>query len=253
MKTEINIEKKFNRFLLFNFEVMFESFSLKNIRTIGFNVLMKQILFTGFEAFAIITLIGFAIGGLIVSQGNAIFSGFAQSRLFYTIMVTLVIRELGALLTAFIIIARSGTAISTELGNMVVNNEMEALVSFGISPISYLVAPRVMGMVISIFILTIYFNAAALLSGGLIASYFYSINLNSYFTSIFEEIKTIDFIISFIKSIIFGYGIAIIASYQGFAVIKATTEVPQRTIKAVVFSLAWIIVFNIFISILSYL
>ncbi len=243
---------QFNRFILFNFEVIADSFSFRSIKTIGFNVLMRQILFTGFEAFGIIALIGFAIGGLIVVQGHAIFSGFAHSKLFYTIMVTLVIRELGALLTAFIIIARSGTAISTELGNMVVNNEMEALVSFGISPVSYLVAPRVMGMIFSIIILNIYFNAVALISGGLVASYFYSINLNSYFTSIFEELVFVDFIISFGKSIIFGYGIAIIASYQGFAVIKATTEVPQRTIKAVVYSLAWIIVFNIFISILSY-
>lgn len=252
MTTEILKQNALSRFILFNFEVLAEILSFKNVRTIGFNVLMKQILFTGFEAFAIISLIGFAIGGLIVAQGNAIFSGFVSSRLFYSIMVTLVIRELGALLTAFIIIARSGTAISAELGNMVVNNEMEALMSFGISPVSYLVAPRVMGMIASIVVLNIYFNATALISGGFIASYFYSMNLNSYFSSIFEEVKIMDFIIGLTKSVLFGYGIGIISSYQGFAVVKATTEVPQRTIKAVVYSLAWIIMFDIFISILSY-
>ena len=102
--------------------------------------------------------IALALGALIIVQGNSILPRFGQGKLLYTLLVIVITRELGPLLTAFIIIARSGTAIATELGNMVISHEIEAYVAVGINPIAYLVVPRFLGVTVSMVLLTVYFN-----------------------------------------------------------------------------------------------
>ncbi|MBI2417773.1 MAG: ABC transporter permease [Ignavibacteriales bacterium] len=221
-------------------------------RNIGAIVLMRQILYTGYEALSIISLIAFAIGGIIIIEGNAILPGFPQSKIFYSILVSVVTRELSCLLTAFIIIARSGTAISTELGNMVVNHEIDALLTFGISPISYLVVPRVIGVLVSLVTLTIYFNVAAIFGTWLISAFFSPVSLSEYLFFVFSELTILDIFSSLLKSISFGFAVALISSYYGLSVNMASTEVPQRTIKAVVKSLSAIIVLDVIITALFY-
>ncbi|HOV38866.1 MAG TPA: ABC transporter permease, partial [Spirochaetales bacterium] len=102
----------------------------------GYRVLIMQILFTGVEALGIIAIISLALGVVIIVQGSTILPQFGQGQLVYTILITVITRELGPILTAFIIIARSGTAIATELGNAIISHEIEAYISFGINPIS---------------------------------------------------------------------------------------------------------------------
>jgi len=239
-------------FLRFALEVLAESFNFYR-KKIGWKVLNRQILFTGYEALSIIFIIALAIGGIIILEGYSILSNFGQSELLYTILITVITRELGCLLTAFILIARSGTAISTELGNMVINHEIEALLSFGISPITYLVVPRTIGVVVSMVILNIYFNASALLGGWFLATFFTPINIFEFMSAFFARLEIMDIIASMLKSVIFGLIIALISSYQGLMVSIASTEVPQRTIKTVVYSLGWIIVFDIIIALGTYI
>ncbi|MFA6597166.1 MAG: ABC transporter permease [Ignavibacteriaceae bacterium] len=237
----------------FVFEIMYE---LKNFflqRKITRLILIRQILFTGFEALGLISFVAIAVGGIIILEGSAILPNFGQSKLLYTILVIIILRELGGLLTAFIIIARSGSAIATELGNMVVHQEVESLVSFGISPVLYLVVPRVLGVVLSMLALNIYFNVAGLLGGWLVAYIFAPIPLLDFFSKLFSEIAVGDITSSFIKSLLFGFVIAVVSSYQGLQVSFASTEVPQRTIKAVVLSLSWVILIDIIITAMMYL
>jgi len=248
----VNRYKQLRDFILYNFEIFNEIIEFYSQWKINRKVLFRQILFTGFEAFTIITLIAIVIGGLIIIEGNTILSNFGQSKLLFTILVSVVTRELGCVLSAFIVTARSGTAISTELGNMVVNREIDALHSFGISPVSYLVLPRLLGVIISLITLTIYFNVAALFGGWIIASFFYPINFFDFMNSLFQELTISDIMISLVKSFVFGYIIAVVSSYQGLQVVYARTEVPQRTIKAVVFSLSSVIVADIILTILYY-
>lgn len=240
-------------FFSFFFDVIRRIILMYGERHLGKMVLLRQILYTGFEAWSIILLIAFAIGGLIVLEGNAIIAGFGQSKIFYTILVSVVTRELSCLITSFIIIARSGTAISTELGNMVISSEIEALLSFGISPISYLIVPRVLGVVISLTILSVYFNAAAILGGWIISNFFVPINFFDFLFFVFSELTFKDLLSGFIKAVSFGFIIALISSFEGLQVSYASTEVPQRTIKAVVRSLTWVIIFDILITALFYL
>jgi phospholipid/cholesterol/gamma-HCH transport system permease protein len=142
-------------------------------------------------------------------------------------------RELGPILAAFIITARSGTAITTELGNMVVANEIEAYIATGINPISYLVVPRFLGVTISIVILNFYFNFFGLLGSFMITQLVQTIRFGEYFSGVLNAIQLVDVLSSIIKSIVFGAIISTVATYYGFRVEHSTTEIPQNAIKSV--------------------
>jgi len=245
--------KNLMEFYLFMIQVLRKVFSFHKQRQIGSIVLLRQIMFTGYEALPLIIFLALSIGGLIILEGNYILGGFGQSQLVYVILVTVVIRELSSILTALIVIARSGTAISTELGNMTINNEINLLRSFGISPISYLVVSRFIGVVVGMFLLTIYFNLAAVIGGWLFSTIFYPINFSFFMNQFLYHLSFADIIIFVIKSIVFGMAIALISCYQGLKVTTATTEVPQRTIKAAVTSVIAVIIGDIIITILFYI
>lgn len=241
-------------FLFFSFviEVVIESISFWRNRKTNLLVLTRQILFTGVEALPIISFVALGIGGLIILQGYNILSSFGQGSWIHLILVSVVIRELSGIFTAMIVIARSGTAISTELGNMVVNHEIDLLKSFNISPISYLVASRVLGVIISMLFLTIYFNIIAVLGGWLFSSMFNTIDFVSFISEFANTVKIADIAISILKSIVFGFIIAMISCFQGLQVQSALTEVPQRTIKSVVQAMVFVIVFDIMLTVVFY-
>ncbi len=116
--------------------------------------LSRQILFTGVEAVWLVVVIAVLAGISVVVQAQVWLARFGQTELLGAILVTVIIRELGPLLVNFVVIGRSGTAICTELANMKVRQEVEVLDAQGVDPIIYLVLPRILGMIISVFSLT---------------------------------------------------------------------------------------------------
>ncbi|MCL1818198.1 MAG: ABC transporter permease [Spirochaetaceae bacterium] len=217
------------------FEVLKRSFRFLRHRQpkYGYRVLIMQILFTGFEAVWIIAILSLALGAIIILQGRSLLTQFGQGQLVYSILITVITRELGPLLTAFIIIARSGTAMSTEMGNAVVSHEIEAYLSFGINPIGYLIVPRFLGVTISMVILNIYFNIFGLLGSFLVTQFVNPMQLTEYFSNLLSQLTAADVFSSFLKSLIFGAIVGCTATYYGFQVERASTEVPQVAIKAV--------------------
>ncbi len=202
-------------------------------RQVAFKVLVMQILFTGVEALTISAVLAVGIGAIVNIIGNSILPQFGQSRLMYTILIVIITRELGPLLTAFIITARSGTAIATELGGMVVSHELEAYVSIGIDPISYLAVPRFLGVTFSCFFLNMYFNFFGLLGSYAVLRLATALPFSEYYGNLVSVLTGSDLVIGIIKSIVFGALISIVATYQGFSVARASTEVPQAGIRAV--------------------
>ncbi len=240
--------KEINYFLGFVIEVLRKLFTFHKQKQIGFIVLLRQILFTGYESLPIVILIAICIGGLIILEFTTFLGSTAQGNMLYTILVTVITRELGCLMTAFIVIARSGTAISTEMGYMVINKEIELLMSFGISPISYLVVSRTVGVVVAIFTLSIYFNLAGLVGGWMFSYFFSKIPFNEFAQNLLSAMTFTDVLQSVVKSICFGFAIALISCYQGLKVNFASTEIPQRTIKAVVYSITTIVFLDVIIT-----
>ncbi len=246
---------KFSNFLYamgFFFDVVKESVLFFRKRQAGYKVLIMQILFTGVEALGISAMIAAGIGAAINIIGSSILPTFGQSALVYTILIAVITRELGPLLTAFIIIARSGTAIATELGSMVVSHEIEAYISFGINPVSYLVVPRVVGMMLSMLILNIYFNVFGLLGSFVVIQFVKPIAFQEYFRPLFMALSWGDLSIGLLKSLVFGLIISIVSSYQGFSVQRASTEVPVAGIRAVGQSFTFCVLADILLTVIHY-
>ena len=216
-------------------------------------VLVAQILYTGVNAVSIIALVGAAIGAVIIVEGLSILPQFGQGSLLYTILVLVITRELGPLLTAFIIIARSATAIATELGHMVVSHEIEAYVSVGIDPIAYLVVPRFLGVTISMVVLNVYFNFSGLIASFLFTQLIKPIQFAEYFRNLLHALQPVDAISSLVKSVVFGAIIATVATHQGFRVKTSTTEVPVVAIRAVGQGFVLCFIANAVITLISYL
>ena len=233
--------------------VMKEAFLFIRKKQVGFKVFVLQVFFTGYEALTVIALLSMAIGAVIIIQGLNILPQFGQGQLIYTILITVITRELGPILTAFIIIARSGTAIATELGNMVVNHEIEAYQAVGINPISYLVVPRFLGVTVSILLLNIYFNIFGLGGSFFITRFIRPIQFKDYFSNLLQQIGMDDIVSSFIKSLVFGVIISIVATYHGFNVQQASYEVPVAAIKAVGQGFVMCIIADAIITMIYYL
>lgn len=216
-------------------------------------VLTFQILFTGIEALPVIGVLSLGLGAIIIIQGLSILPQFGQGQLVYTILITVITRELGPILTAFIVAARSGTAISTELGNMVVSHEIEAYVATGIDPISYLVVPRFLGVTFSLILLNLYFNIFGLLGSFVFTALVTEVFLRDYLFNLMNTLTMADILVSIIKSAVAGMVISVVATYYGFKVEQSSTEVPVMAIRSVGRSFMLIILTNAIITGVYYL
>jgi phospholipid/cholesterol/gamma-HCH transport system permease protein len=218
----------------------------------SYNVLIMQILFTFVEALGIASLLALGIGAAVDILGLRFLSGLSQEKLIYPLLITIITRELGPLLTAFIIIARSATAIATEVAGMVISHEVEAYISIGIDPLEHICVPRFLGVTISLFLLNVYFSALGLAGSFVVAQFFTPMNASVFFNNLLQVLTIPDIVISLLKSIVFGMIIAISALMQGFAVERASTEVPVAGLKAVSAAFALCIVADILLSAVYY-
>lgn len=235
-------------FYLFSISVFSRVFGFNRLKGIGRPVLFRQVMFSGSDALLPIGFISVSTSLLVILEVHQIM-GQLKARVLYELLAVIVIRQLSSLLTALVVIARSGTSISTELGNMGVHKETELLNSFGISPLTYLVVPRMAGVVVSLFTLTIYFNLAAVLGGAFFANILYDIDIQLFFSRLIRELTFIDLFMPVLKSVLFGVVIGLISCYQGLKVSRASTEVPQRTMRAVVDSVVSILALNVGVTV----
>jgi len=211
-------------------------------------ILVMQIFFTFVQALGICSLLALAIGAAVNIIGFPTLEKFSQQQLIYPLLIIIITTEIGPLFTAFIVIARSATAIATEIAGMVINHEIEAYISVGVDPIEHLAVPRFLGMTISLLLLNIYFSAFGLAGSFIVAQVFHSLPADYYFSNLLLSLKIQDIFILILKSVSFGMIISIVAITEGLAVERASTEVPVAGLKAVSNAFACCIVLNIILS-----
>ena len=216
-------------------------------------ILIMQILFTFVEALGISSLLAVGIGAAVNILGIPFLSSISQERLIYSILITIITRELGPLLTAFIIIARSATAIATEIAGMVISHEVEAYISVGVDPIEHLAVPRFLGVTISLFMLNIFFNIFGLAGSYAVTQFFTPLPASIYFSNLLEMLTMADILISVVKSISFGVIISLVAIIRGLEVERASTEIPVAGLKSVGSAFGWCISLNIMLSAMYYM
>jgi phospholipid/cholesterol/gamma-HCH transport system permease protein len=134
-----------------------------------------------------------------------------------------------------------------------VTHQIEAYVSVGIDPISYLVVPRFLGAVISMLALTVYFNVIGLIGSYFIAQFLTSIPLSEYLSNLLAALRPEDVVSSLVKAVVFGAVLGTVATYQGFTVKVASTEVPVVAIRAVARGFVLVILANALITLVYYI
>ena len=216
-------------------------------------ILTMQLLFTYVEALPICCFLAAGIGSSVFMIGNSFLTALGQGKLKYDLLVLLIMRELCPILIAFIVTARSATAIATEISTMVVRHEIEAYISIGIDPISHIAAPRFLGVTFSLFFLNIYFSLFGLLAPAVIIQFVSTTSISDYIRNLFLSLDLKIILISVLKSIVFGMIISGSATLYGFSAGRASTDIPLAGLRAVSKAFLYIIIADVFITVLSYM
>jgi phospholipid/cholesterol/gamma-HCH transport system permease protein len=175
-----------------------------------------------------------ALGLVVIGQTVSWLTRVGAINYLGSVMVIVVVRELGPLLTALLVLARIGSANVIELGTARALGEVEALEALGIDPVHYLVMPRVIGMAVGAFSLTVYLILGALISGYLWA-FVQDVPLRpgDYFRQLAGALSGLDFAMLGVKTLAFGFIISIVTCYHGLAQPLRLEEVSYATVRAV--------------------
>lgn len=216
-------------------------------RDVTFPAIYQEQARSGKQVLPMFIFLSAALGLVVIGQTISLLSGFGATAYLGPIMVAVVVRELGPLLTAMLVLARSGTRNVIELGTARSQGELEALEALRIDPIHYLVMPRVIGMGMAVFSLTIYFILGTLVSGYLFA-FITNVPLrpDDYLHQLTDALSGLDFVILAIKSSLFGVVIAVVTCYHGLAQPLRLEQVPQATIRAVAQSIVACVLLDAF-------
>ena len=195
------------------------------------------------------------VGISVVVQLSFWIGEAGQSQLLGPLLVAVVARELGPVLINLIIIVRSGSAMTTELGVLSINGEVRALEAQGCEPFSHLVLPRVLGMAVATFCLTIVFILVAFASGFLFAAWTGkgSGDLLLFADTVSRAIQPKDVVNILAKSILPALFASASCCIGGLGVAGSVAEIPQATQRALTRSVAGLFVISAVVSLLTYL
>ena len=197
-----------------------------------------QLYRAGLRLLPMITFLACALGLVIIGQMVALLTRVGAQSFAGTVMVTVVVREIGPLAAALVVLTRVGTASVVELGTARALGEVDALEALCIDPVHYLVVPRVIGLALAVFSLTVYFIVVTLVSGYLFA-FAQDVPLMpaDYFRQLAVSLVWQDFALLALKTCAFGIIIAVVTCYQGLAQPLRVEEISEATTRAVVQSI----------------
>jgi phospholipid/cholesterol/gamma-HCH transport system permease protein len=197
-------------------------------------LVIREIWRSGVRLVPLFLFIALVLGLLVIGQAVSAAARVGAMQWIGSVMVIAVVRELGPLLAALLMLARVGTANVVELGTARALGEVESLEALGIDPVHYLVVPRVIGMVVGVFSLTVYLILGALASGYLWA-FLQDVPLlpGDYFGQLAGALNYLDFILLALKTGAFGFIIAVATCYHGLAQPLRLEEVSGATVRAV--------------------
>lgn len=216
---------------------------------------IKQINFIGVKTVLVILLTGLFTGMVLTLQSYHVLVNFGAESQLGAITALSLIRELGPVITALMVIGRAGSALTAEIGIMRMSEQIDALDSMNLNPYKYLIVPNLLAGLISLPILTAFFNLSGIWGGFLVGVKLSGLSTGTYYGAIADSLLLKDFVLCLQKSLSFGLLISWICCYKGFfaghgsgfgaqGVSKATTE-------AVVLSSVIILICDYFITSIS--
>jgi phospholipid/cholesterol/gamma-HCH transport system permease protein len=197
-------------------------------------LIRREVHRAGLRLLPMFLFISAALGLVVIGQTVSWLTRVGAINFLGTVMVVVVVRELGPLTAALLVLARIGTANVIELGTARALEEVEALEALGIDPVHYLIVPRVIGLALGVFALTVYVILGALLSGYLWA-FVQDVPLRpgDYLHQLASAVSGLDFALLAVKTLAFGFVIALVTCYHGLAQPLRLEEVSRATVAAV--------------------
>lgn len=193
-----------------------------------------QMVRIGVQAVPMVALTSFSIGVTLAMQAAHELSRMGATSYVPDLLSLSLLRELAPLMTGVVVIGRSGSAITAELGTMKVSEEIEALEVMSINPIRFLVVPRFLALLFMLPTLVVFSNYVGFVGGWVICQFALDMNTMSYILRLVDSAETMDLVSGIIKSFIFGWLIAVISCQKGLSVKGGAEGVGQSTTNSVV-------------------
>ena len=225
----------------------------KNPRLIRRQAMSGMMLEAGVRSLPILLLINFLVGLILAMQSAYQLNKFGAGNLVSGLVAVTVCREIGPLITAIVISARVGAAITAELGTMVVGEEIMALQTMALRPIPFLVVPRLIALIFMMPCLTIVDDFIGMFGGMCVGLADLNMTVGQYVNGTILNLTLTDLFTGLIKSVGFGAVIAIVACHEGLSVEGGAEGVGTATTRSVVYSILLIIITDLIFTTVFYM
>ena len=212
-----------------------------------------QAMAVGVTAIPVISFITFFIGVIMALQGAYELRRFGALYLVADMVAISITRELGPLVTAIVVIGRSGSAFAAEIGAMKVTEELDAIQTMALHPIAFLVTPKLQAMLVMMPCLTIWADLMGVLGGSVFGMMGANYTFGTYLTATRDALFIHDIVTGLIKSVVFGLVITLVGCQEGFSTGTGSEQVGRSTTAAVVTSIFLIVFVDLVFTAIFYL
>ena len=202
----------------------------------------------GFGSLPIVVLTGLSIGAELALNSANTLQRFGSLSLIGQLVSVGMVRELGPIITGLMVAGRNASGMASELGSMVVTEQIDAMRGLGTDPMKKLVTPRVIATVFMLFFLTIISDLLGLFGGAVISTVLYQIDWHQYWSTAWQILVFQDVFMGLVKPVLFGFIIATIGCYYGLTARGGTQGVGRATTQAVVASSVLILVVDLLVT-----
>jgi phospholipid/cholesterol/gamma-HCH transport system permease protein len=214
---------------------------------------IHQSMAAGVSAIPIVSLIAYFIGLIMALQGAYELKKLGAMQMVPALVAVSISRELGPLITAIVVIGRSGSAFAAEIGTMRVTEELDALSTMALDPVAFIAAPKFIAMAIMVPCLAVWADLMGVIGGCSFGITGGGFSILGYFNSTRDALVLSDVMTGVIKSFVFGLIITAVGCREGFATGAGAEEVGHATTSAVVISILMVILVDVVFTALFYL
>jgi phospholipid/cholesterol/gamma-HCH transport system permease protein len=211
-------------------------------------LLLVQIVQIGVNSSLVIGLIGLFTGAVLAVQGEYTLSKFGATAFTGSAVALSLIRELGPVLTALMVIGRAGSAITAEIGIMRITEQIDALKSMAVDPIKYLMAPRLLAGLIVMPLLTSLFIVIGIFGGYVVGVGLLGLSAGTFMNQMISAVGTVDVYSGLIKSLVFGFIFGWVSCYKGYTCGFGAVGVNRATTQSVVTASVAVLVVDYFLT-----
>jgi phospholipid/cholesterol/gamma-HCH transport system permease protein len=213
-----------------------------------FREILRQMYVVGYQSLPVTLIVGVFVGFVLALQTGLSLKAFGMEHLVAQIAGLSMTREMGPLMTSIILAGRVGSAMAAEIGSMRVSEQIEALEVMSVSPVKYLVMPRIVALTIMCPILTVFANTIGIIGAAVVGNLQIGVPFHAFFKDAAENIEFKDIYSGLFKALIFGVVIATVSCSEGLRTKGGTVGVGESTRRAVVNALLLILIFNYFLT-----